>query len=207
VTEYVLLDDLPGLVWSANLAALELHVPQWKLTDDGTGRGLPDLMVFDLDPGPPADIVACCRVAELLQTALAEDDLPAWPKTSGAKGMQLYVPVTVTDQAQPSEYAKSLCQRLARSHPDLVVGTMAKQARPGRVYIDWSQNSQAKTTIAAYSLRARAEPTVSTPLTWAEVRACQQADELVFTAADVRGRLAAHGDLLADLDAEHHPLP
>jgi bifunctional non-homologous end joining protein LigD len=207
MTEYVLLDDLPGLVWSANLAALELHVPQWTLTDDGTGRALPDLMVFDLDPGPPADIVACCRVAELLHEALAEDDLPAWAKTSGSKGMQLYVPVTVTDLQDTPEYAKSLCQRLARSHPDLVVATMAKQARPGRVYIDWSQNNQAKTTIAAYSLRARAEPTVSTPLTWAEVRACQRADELVFTAADVRKRLDTHGDLLADLDATHYRLP
>jgi bifunctional non-homologous end joining protein LigD len=206
LTEYVLLDDLPGLVWAANLAALELHVPQWTLSPEG-GRALPDLMVFDLDPGPPADIVACCRVAELLSDMLAEDGLPAWPKTSGSKGMQLYVPVTVTDLSDTSEYAKGLCQRLARSHPELVVATMAKQARPGKIYIDWSQNSQAKTTIAAYSLRARAEPTVSTPLTWDEVRACQQADELVFTAADVRKRLDTHGDLLADLDTTHYPLP
>ncbi len=200
------LGDLPGLVWSANLAALELHVPQWTLAGDG-GRGLPDLMVFDLDPGPPADIVACCRVAELLQAALAEDDLPAWAKTSGSKGMQLYVPVTVDGLSDTPEYAKALCQRLARSHPDLVVATMARQARPGRVYIDWSQNNQAKTTIAAYSLRARREPTVSTPLTWAEVRACRRAEELVFTAADVRKRLDTHGDLLADLDTTHYPLP
>jgi bifunctional non-homologous end joining protein LigD len=121
--------------------------------------------------------------------------------------MQLYVPVTVDSVPDTSEYAKQMCLRLARSHPDLVVGTMAKQARPGRVYIDWSQNHQAKTTIAAYSLRARQEPTVSTPLTWAEVHACQRADELVFTASDVRKRLDTHGDLLADLDAEHHPLP
>ncbi|HEX4723087.1 MAG TPA: non-homologous end-joining DNA ligase [Pseudonocardiaceae bacterium] len=204
--EYVVIDDLPALVWAGNLAALELHVPQWTLSADG-GRALPDLMVFDLDPGPPADIVACCRVAELLSAALAHDGLPAWPKTSGSKGMQLYVPVTVTDLADTSDYAKGLGQRLARSHPDLVVATMAKQARPGKVYIDWSQNNQAKTTIAAYSLRARAEPTVSTPLTWAEVRACQRAEELVFTAADVRKRLDVHGDLLADLDTEHHPLP
>jgi bifunctional non-homologous end joining protein LigD len=205
-TEYVLLEDLPGLVWAANLAALELHVPQWTIADDG-GRGLPDLLVFDLDPGPPADIVACCRVAELLHDALAEDGLPAWAKTSGSKGMQLYVPVTVDAVPDTSEYAKELCLRLARSHPDLVVGTMAKQARPGRVYIDWSQNHQAKTTVAAYSLRARDEPTVSTPLTWAEVRACQRADELVFTASDVRKRLDTHGDLLADLDATRYPLP
>lgn len=205
--EYVVIDDLPALVWAANLAALELHVPQWTLTDDGVDRGRPDLLVFDLDPGPPADVVACCRVAELLHDALAEDGLPAWAKTSGSKGMQLYVPVTVDDLDATPYYAKGLCQRLARSHPDLVVATMAKQARPGRVYIDWSQNNQAKTTIAAYSLRARREPTVSTPLTWAEVHACQRADELVFTAADVRRRLDEHGDLLAGLDAEHHALP
>jgi bifunctional non-homologous end joining protein LigD len=205
-TEYVLLDDLPGLVWAANLAALELHVPQWTMSPDG-GRGHPDLMVFDLDPGPPADIVTCCRVAELLVDALAADGLPAWAKTSGSKGMQLYVPVTVDEVTDTSEYARQLCLRLAASHPDLVVGTMAKQARPGRVYIDWSQNHQAKTTIAAYSLRARREPTVSTPLTWAEVRACQRPDELVFTAADVRARLDAHGDLLADLEITHYPLP
>jgi len=143
----------------------------------------------------------------LLHDALAEDGLPAWAKTSGSKGMQLYVPVTVDAVPDTSEYAKQLCLRLARSHPDLVVGTMAKQARPGRVYIDWSQNHQAKTTIAAYSLRARQEPTVSTPLTWAEVRACQRVDELVFTASDVRKRLDTHGDLLADLDATRYPLP
>jgi bifunctional non-homologous end joining protein LigD len=205
-TEYVLLDDLAGLVWAANLAALELHVPQWTMNDDG-GRAHPDLMVFDLDPGPPADIVTCCRVAELLLDALAEDGLPAWAKTSGAKGMQLYVPVTVAEVTDTSDYAKQLCLRLAASHPDLVVGTMAKQARPGRVYIDWSQNHQAKTTIAAYSLRARDEPTVSTPLTWAEVRACQRPEELVFTPDDVRARLAEHGDLLADLASTHYPLP
>lgn len=207
ITEYVLIEDLPGLVWSANLAALELHVPQWTLTGDGANRALPDLLVFDLDPGPPADIVACCRVAELLRAALAADGLPAWPKTSGSKGMQLYVPVTVADLADTPEYAKGLCQRLARAHPDLVVATMAKQARPGRVYIDWSQNNQAKTTIVAYSLRARAAPTVSTPLTWDEVRACERAEELVFTAGDVRKRLATHGDLLADLGTARYPLP
>jgi bifunctional non-homologous end joining protein LigD len=205
-TEYVLLDDLAGLVWAANLAALELHVPQWRMAPDGD-RDLPDLMVFDLDPGPPADIVSCCRVAELLLAALAEDGLPAWPKTSGSKGMQLYVPVSVTDPSAPREYARQLGARIAGEHPDLVVATMARQARPGRVYIDWSQNNQAKTTIAAYSLRGRAEPTVSTPLTWDEVRACRRPEELVFTTADVRARLQTHGDLLADLDTTHHPLP
>ena len=121
--------------------------------------------------------------------------------------MQLYVPVAVSDLAQTPEYAKGLCQKLARAHPDLVVATMAKQARPGKVYIDWSQNNQAKTTVAAYSLRAREAPTVSTPLTWDEVRACERAEELVFTASDVRTRLDKHGDLLAELDSEHHRLP
>jgi len=123
-----------------------------------------------------ADIVACCRVAELLHDALAEDGLPAWAKTSGSKGMQLYVPVTVDAVPDTSEYAKELCLRpRAASRPGR--GTMAKQARPGRVYIDWSQNHQAKTTIAATPLRARQEPTVSTPLTWRRCAPAQRADE------------------------------
>jgi bifunctional non-homologous end joining protein LigD len=204
IAHFVLIEDLPTLVWAANLAALELHVPQWRV--DESDRALPpDLLVFDLDPGPPATIVECCRVAELVREELTADGLEAWAKTSGSKGLQLYVPVTTSDPGETSEYAKTLAGRLARAHRDLVVATMEKRARPGKVFIDWSQNNPAKTTVAAYSLRARPHPTVSTPVTWEEVEACESVPDLTFDAASVRQRLDSDGDLLADLDTAAHP--
>jgi bifunctional non-homologous end joining protein LigD len=204
IAHFVLIEDLPTLVWAANLAALELHIPQWRV-DESDEALPPDLLVFDLDPGPPATIVECCRVAELVREELAADGLEAWPKTSGSKGLQLYVPVTTSDPGRTSEYAKALAGRMARAHRDLVVATMEKRARPGKVFIDWSQNNPAKTTVAAYSLRARPQPTVSTPVTWEEVEACESVPDLTFTAADVRQRLDSDGDLLADLDTADHP--
>jgi bifunctional non-homologous end joining protein LigD len=204
IAHFVLIEDLPTLVWAANLAALELHVPQWRV-DESDEALSPDLLVFDLDPGPPATIVECCRVASLVREELAADGLEAWPKTSGSKGLQLYVPVTTSDPGQTSEYARGLAGRLARAHRDSVVATMEKRARPGKVFIDWSQNNPAKTTVAAYSLRARPRPTVSAPVTWAEVEACESVPDLTFTAADVRQRLDSDGDLLADLDTAAHP--
>ena len=199
VIDYPLMCDLPTLVWAANLAAIELHVPMWKVAD---GRPChPDLLVFDLVPGPPADVVACCRVAELLREALADDGLTGYPKTSGSKGMQLYVPL---DGTRPWEdvrgYAHALAVRLERAHPDLVVSNMKKELRPRKVLVDWSQNNAAKTTVAVYSLRARSGPTVSTPITWDEVAECATGGDprtLVFTSADVLDRVAAHGDLFA----------
>lgn len=195
---FVLIDDVAGLVWLANLAALELHIPQWTVKSDGVADS-PDLLVFDLDPGDPADLVQCCRVAERLRDVLADDDLRAWPKTSGSKGLQLYVPVRTSGREQTREYARELADRLSRETPDLVVSTMAKAKRVGRVLIDWSQNNPAKTTVAPYSLRARPEPTVAAPVTWSEVESCQRRADLVFTAGDVLDRVDRRGDQLSGL--------
>lgn len=189
--EYAIVGDLPTLVYYANLAALEIHVPMWRVGADGEPLP-PDTLVFDLDPGAPATIVDCCRVALLLREALRVDGLESFPKTSGKKGMQLYVP---WDRGfGTSEYARALARQL-ESGDSGVTSVMAKTVRPGRVFIDWSQNNPAKTTVAPYSLRAEARPTVSTPLTWEEVEECRSPDELVFTAMDVPGRVAEYGDL------------
>ncbi|MEU4329403.1 non-homologous end-joining DNA ligase [Nonomuraea dietziae] len=192
--EFAIVEDLATLAYYANLAALELHVPQWRVSKDGEALP-PDLLVLDLDPGAPATIVDCCRVAVHIREVLAEDGLSATPKTSGNKGMQLYAPWD--NRVEPSDYARSLAQRLEKEHPRQIVSVMTKKLRPGKVFIDWSQNNPAKTTVAPYSLRARPRPTVSTPLLWEEVEACESPDELVFTAADVLARVDDHGDLFA----------
>ncbi len=185
---YLVIDNLAALVWSANQAAIELHVPQWRLepqeleADARSGRGRtphgrtrhPDRLVFDLDPGPPAGVVECLTVALELRARLAEDGLEGYVKTSGKKGIQLLCPISGT---QPDElvsaYAKHLAEEMAHRLPALVVTQMARKLRPGKVFIDWSQNNAAKTTVAPYSLRAQPSPTVSTPLTWDEVEAGQ----------------------------------
>jgi bifunctional non-homologous end joining protein LigD len=204
--EYVVADSLATLVWLANLAALELHVPQWKVADDDVPRD-PDLVVFDLDPGAPADIIDCCNVALALRELLQADGLQAYAKTSGNKGAQLYVPIAPAPATKTSAYAKGLAERLEQALPDLVLSSMAKKARKGKVFIDWSQNNAAKTTVAPYSLRGVARPTVSTPLLWDEVADASEAPDLAFTAAQVVQRVAEHGDLLADLDSQAAPLP
>ena len=198
---FVVIDDLPTLVWCANMAALELHVPQWKVGRRGKVHD-PDLMVFDLDPGPPAGIEQAREVALLLRDLLADDGLTAYPKTSGGKGLHLYVPVAETTRT--SEYAKEAAERLAAAHPRLVVSRMDKRLRRDKVFVDWSQNNPAKTTVAPYSLRAAAEPYVSTPLAWDEVEGGQT---LRFTAPDVLERLEEHGDLLAPMRRNHQKLP
>lgn len=198
--DYVVCDDLPTLVWTANLAALELHVPQWRV--DGAGRPQPpDLLVLDLDPGPPATVVECCRVALLLRDHLAAHGLEAVVKTSGSKGLQVYARCRgpLLDDGAPSAYAKALAQQLERAAPDLVVHRMTPSLRTGKVLLDWSQNAPAKTTVAPWSLRARALPTVSTPVTWDEVAACRAPEDLVFTLADARHRTPAYAELLAPL--------
>ncbi len=193
--DYTVVDSLAALVWTANLAALELHTHQWRVDRDS-----PDLLVLDLDPGAPATVVECCEVAQLLRAALAADGLTAYAKTSGSKGLQLYARADrFASSDETSAYAKGLAQRLERSHPDLVLHRMTKSLRPGKVLVDWSQNSAAKTTVSVYSLRARERPTVSTPVTWAEVEACSEPQELVFTSADVLGRVERDGDLFAPL--------
>lgn len=206
VNEYPVIADLPTLVWAANLAALELHIPQWTVGPRGARRN-PDLLVFDLDPGAPADIVDCCRVAQLLRAELAEDGLTALAKTSGSKGMQLYCAVRTTQPEQTSAYAKALAERLAIAHPDTIVAKMAKAARPGKVFIDWSQNNPAKTTVAPYSLRGRERPTVSTPITWDEVADCREAADLVFTSDDVLQRVDEFGDLFEEVRGGPAKLP
>jgi bifunctional non-homologous end joining protein LigD len=204
--DFPMIDDLPGLVWAANLAAIELHVPQW--TVEGTGeRHDSDLLVFDLDPGAPATVVECCRVAELIRDVLAEDGLVCYPKTSGGKGLQLYAPIEPTPAERTADYAKKLAERLAGEQPELVLAVMAKARRVGKVFIDWSQNRAAKTTVAPYSLRAREAPTVSTPVTWAEVEGCREVKDLTFDADAVLARIDEHGDLLAGLHDSPGRLP
>jgi bifunctional non-homologous end joining protein LigD len=203
--DYVLIDDLPTLVWAANLAALELHVPQWTI--DSNGHRTLDRLVFDLDPGADTTVVECCRVAERLHDLLVADGLDPVAKTSGSKGLQLYAGIHTTDAKRPSAYAKALAEHLAAQTPDLVVAKMAKNLRHGRVFIDWSQNNPAKTTIAPYSLRGRTRPTVSTPVAWDEVRACRQPEQLTFTADDVLDRVDRLGDLLAIIVETRAELP
>jgi bifunctional non-homologous end joining protein LigD len=206
--DYTLIRDLPTLVWAANLAAIELHVPMWRVGPRGKVHD-PDLLVLDLDPGPPATIVECCTVAQLLRTVLVDDGLSAYPKTSGSKGMQLYVPVRDATWQDIHAYAKQVAQRLAEESPDLVVWQMKKTLRDEKVLIDWSQNNAAKTTVAPYSLRARSQPTVSTPITWDEVARCASPQDLAFTASQTLDRVDADGDLFAALhdDSKAAPLP
>ncbi|WIM96840.1 non-homologous end-joining DNA ligase [Actinoplanes oblitus] len=194
--EYVVVDELPTLVWLANLAAIELHTPQWRIGAD------PDLLVVDLDPGAPAGLRECCAVAVLMRDRLAEDGITAYPKTSGKKGMQLCCPISGTQTADVvSGYARRVAEELARLVPASITAKMARQLRPGKIFIDWSQNNAAKTTVTPYSLRAGASPTASTPLTWAETEAMATGDTEArqFTAAEALHRADTHGDLLADL--------
>jgi len=204
--EYALIDDLAALVWAANLAALELHVPQWTVDADQARRP-PDRLVFDLDPGPGTTIVDCARIAERLHDLMVDDGLTPVAKTSGAKGMQLYAAVRVREAERTSDYARSLAEHLVRETPDLVTAKMAKAVRPGRILIDWSQNNPAKTTIAPYSLRGRDHPTASTPITWDEVRGCREAADLRFTADQVLDRVTRLGDLFAELAHTDATLP
>jgi bifunctional non-homologous end joining protein LigD len=188
---YVVVDELATLVWTANLAALELHTHQWKV-----GSTAPFLLVLDLDPGPPASVVECCQVALLAREHLVELGLEAFVKTSGSKGLQVLARAPVEDT---SGFAKVLAEGLEAAHPDLVVSRMTKAMRPGKVFLDWSQNNLSKTTVAPYSLRARARPTVSTPISWDEVAGCSDPEDLVFTAEQVLDRVERLGDLLAEL--------
>ncbi len=191
---YCVCDDLPTLVWLANLADLELH-PSLSLAED---IDRPTVMAFDLDPGPPAGVAECCEVAVLLRDALAQIGLDCYAKTSGSKGLQVYVPLNT--EVDYDHGTKRLSQALARhleaQHPKLIVSSQRKDLRTGKVLIDWSQNDEHKTTVAVYSLRARERPTVSTPLLWEEVER-GDAEALVFEAADVLERVAEHGDLFA----------
>ncbi|MFE9844448.1 non-homologous end-joining DNA ligase [Streptomyces goshikiensis] len=192
--EQIVVADLPSLMWAANLV-VEFHTPQWTVGSPAVA----DRLVFDLDPGPPATVVECCAAALWLRGRLAADGLEAYAKTSGSKGLHLAVSVEPTPSERVSAYAKALAQEAERELPGLVVHRMAKALRRGKVFVDHSQNAAAKTTAAPYTLRARARPTVSAPVSWQEVEACRTPADLVFLAGDIPPRLARDGDLLAPL--------
>jgi bifunctional non-homologous end joining protein LigD len=207
-TKGCVIKELPALVWLANLAALELHTHQWTLADPAH----PTAMVIDLDPGEPATIIDCCRVALELRETLARLELESVVKTSGGKGLHLSVPILgsgATDD-EAKRFALALGQLLESRDPDHVLVDMTRSKRPGKVFIDWSQNDRHKTTVCVYSLRLRDRPTVSTPVTWSEVEAALDAgddDSLTFEAGDVPARVAEHGDLYADSLTRHQNLP
>jgi bifunctional non-homologous end joining protein LigD len=207
MVHYILANDLPTLVWLANLAAIELH-PSLALAREVS---CPTMMVFDLDPGPPADIVLCCRVAMWLREIFDHFSLKSFPKTSGSKGLQIYVPLnTPTNYEETKTFAHALAQLLEHDHPDVVVCDMKKKNRTGKVFVDWSQNDEHKTTVAVYSLRARERPTVSTPITWEEVEYAlkkKDAGLLVFEAAQTVKRVEKLGDLFAPLLTLKQRLP
>jgi bifunctional non-homologous end joining protein LigD len=201
---YCRLDSVAALAWAANMAALEVHAPMARCTDIDA----PTMVVFDLDPGAPAAMAECCQVALELRAVFDAVGLVALAKTSGSKGLQLYVPVNgpcTHDEA--GSFALAVAQLLERRRPREVTSTMAKAERPGKVFIDWSQNSRHKTTIAPYSLRARPRPTVSTPISWDEVEAGAHGGDLRFEAAAVLDRVAARGDLFAEAVTLRQALP
>jgi len=192
---FILANDLPTLVWIANLASIELH-PSLSLAAD---LATPTMIVFDLDPGPPANIVQCAQVGLWVREIFDHFGLQSFPKTSGSKGMQIYVPLnTRTSYEQTKSFAQAIARLLEQEHPGLVVSDMKKAVRTNKVFVDWSQNDEHKTTISVYSLRAREHPTVSTPVTWDEVEHAlkkKEADRLVFEAKDVLARVEKMGDL------------
>jgi bifunctional non-homologous end joining protein LigD len=203
--DYVVVDGDATLVWLANLADLELHTSLALASD----AGRPTLVAFDLDPGPPATVVECCRVAELLRGMFEGLGLECFAKTSGSKGMQVYVPLNAggVTFAQTKAFSKAVAELLAREEPSLVVARQTKSAREGKVLVDWGQNDINKTTINAYSLRAMPRPTVSTPVTWDEVRKTKRPEDLTFEAADVLRRVDEHGDLFAPVLSLVQQLP
>ena len=201
--DYIVVEELATLVWLANLAALELHTPQWKVGPRDGVHGA-DQLVLDLDPGAPATVVECAQVALALRELLVADGLEPVAKTSGSKGLQVYAAVAETSAERTSAYAHELAKRLEEERPELVVSRMTKSLRPGKVLVDWSQNNAAKTTVSVYSLRARATATVSTPVTWDEVGQAADGAPLGFTQADVLGRIA-DGDLFQPLLAADRP--
>jgi bifunctional non-homologous end joining protein LigD len=204
---YCCLGEPAALVWTANLAAVELH-PSLARSED---LSRPTSVVFDLDPGDGANVLTCGKVALLLRDALDSIHLQSWVKTSGSKGLQMYVPLnTPVSYEQTRPFSHALAQVLERQHPDLIVTTQDRSVRPKKVLIDWSQNTASKTTVSVYSMRARDRPTASTPLEWAEVEAALEAGDpemLVFEAPAVLKRVAERGDLMAPLLTVEQSLP
>ncbi len=209
---YILANDLPTLVWIANLASIELH-PSLSLAAD---VATPTMIVFDLDPGPPANIVQCAQVGLWVREIFDHFRLRSFPKTSGSKGLQIYVPLnsgtlpTRTSYDETKSFAHAVARLLEQEHPGLVVSDMKKAVRTNKVFVDWSQNDEHKTTISVYSLRAREHPTVSTPVTWDEVEQAlkkKDAARLVFEAKDVLARMEKMGDLFEPVQKLTQKLP
>ena len=205
--DYCLANDLPTLVWAANLADLELHTSLARKRDVAR----PTMMVFDLDPGAPADIVQCCQVGLWLRKLLAQMKLKSFPKTSGSKGLQVYVPLnTPVTFDHTKDLSRALAAHLEGEHGDLVVSKMSKALRKGKVFVDWSQNDEHKTTICVYSLRAKEEPTVFSPVTWEEVENClkkKNAKLLKFISDKTLARVAKMGDLFEPVEKLKQRLP
>jgi bifunctional non-homologous end joining protein LigD len=205
---FLTINSLPALVWIANLASLELHTTMSRARTSKR----PTMMVFDLDPGPPATVVECCRVALMLRELAAGLGLDLYPKTSGSKGLQVYVPLNTPSASfeQTKPFARAVAKLLEDRHPGLVVSNMRRELREGRVLVDWSQNDDMKTTISVYSLRARPRPTVSTPVTWDEVEASAEGGDpttLTFQWSDVLERIGRHGDLFEPVLKQRQQLP
>jgi len=205
--QYCLVQDLPTLVWAANLADIELHTSLARKKNIAR----PTMMVFDLDPGAPADIVQCCQVGLWLRDLLTKLKLKSFAKTSGSKGLQVYVPLnTPVTFDQTKDLSRALAQHLEREHPKLVLSRMARALRTRKVFVDWSQNDEHKTTINVYSLRAREQPTVSMPITWKEVETAlkkKNAGLLVFPAVRALQRVEKLGDLFAPVNTLKQKLP
>jgi bifunctional non-homologous end joining protein LigD len=206
--DFVVCDDLPTLIWLAQLAALELH-PSLSLADEPER---PTVMVFDLDPGPPATAVECAQVALRLRELFGELSLESFAKHSGSKGIQIYVPLNTAgvDYEQTKTYSRAIARALEKAEPDLVVSRQAKDLRAGKVLVDWSQNDYSKTTVAVYSLRGREQPTASAPLSWDEVETLADGgdpESVRFLASEVLARVAEHGDLFAPVLDLRQELP
>jgi bifunctional non-homologous end joining protein LigD len=204
---YILANDLATLVWIANLASIELH-PSLSLAAD---IETPTMIVFDLDPGPPANIIQCAQVGLWVRDIFTHFGLESFPKTSGSKGLQVYVPLnTPTSYDQTKPFAHAMARLLEHEHPELVVSDMKKAVRTNKVFVDWGQNDEHKTTISIYSLRARERPTVSTPVTWEEVEGAfkkKDPQHLVFESKDVLSRVDKMGDLFAPVLTLKQKLP
>ena len=204
---HCVIDDVSTLLWAANLAAIEFHVPMAHA--DRPDR--PTAVVFDLDPGAPATLAECLRLGLQLRDLLANNGLQCFPKTSGSKGLHIYVPLnSPATFEQTKTFAKSVADELVKINPDRVTATMSKSVRTGKIFVDWSQNDPHKTTICGYSLRARPTPTVSTPVTWEEVKAADKAkkiDKLTFEAPDVLKRIGRGKDPFAEISSLKQKLP
>ena len=202
--DYPVLSEVAALAWAANLAALEIHAPMARCDDIES----PTILVFDLDPGDPATIIECCQVALMIADVLEKVGLTSFAKTSGSKGLQLYVPLnTPHTHGHAADFALAVAQLLTKRQPELVTANMTRSERPGKIFIDWSQNTLHKTTIAPYSLRGKERPTVSTPISWDEVSDGADGEWFGFEAAEVLDRVETLGDLWAEVPTLEQVLP